>query len=351
MLCDNDTARLPNGRHRHTCRDCGSVRETTGPRLIASCKAAASARPEGHLGETAEPGRLAISENERRRQICAACTLHVGTGCWKDFDYGCWRDRDRARENAVREAACPLGKLADDDGKPGQRLFLPEIKTIVYTADKPHCRARHAGITAMMRNFGFQNWGFYLGKAGEPYWQAIRPEFAAILRQHDPPLLFLEDDAKPRDFQPRLRIPPGTEVAYLGGGGSWPGGPLVPAARARLPEVAIYRVREIGFADIPGETEWVRVFGMFGTHAMLFLDRRVMLEMADTIDATNEPVDVAFGGNQWRWQCALRKIPLWYQADGHNDGGTFDYATPRPEESIPQRNARLRQQRRMSLAH
>ena len=82
---------------------------------------------------------------------------------------------------------------------------------------------------------------------------------------------------------------------------------------------------------------------MFGTHALIFLDRRVMLEMAEAIERHHEPVDVAFGRNQWRWNCVLRKIPLWYQNDGHNNAGTFEYSAMRSRPLEPRDAPKSRQ--------
>jgi len=167
----------------------------------------------------------------------------------------------------------------------------------------------------------------------------IRPEYAKLLRDHDPPFLLLEDDIAIRDWKPWIRVPKESEVVYLGGGCSWPSSPwMVDEACARLPGLKIRRVRQIGMADI--DEEWVRIFGMLGTHAILYLDKRVMLEMAQAIEegwgVGKWQVDVIFGANQWRWRCMLRRLPFFWQDDGHNNRVTFDYsAEPHPAEPPP----------------
>jgi hypothetical protein len=232
------------------------------------------------------------------------------------------------------------------------RVFdLPAIRTIVYTADKPHCRARWPRIDNIMKSLGVRSWSLFVGKAGNPYWQAIRPEYASLLRQHEPPLIILEDDIGLREFRPQIEVPADGEVIYLGGGGSWRNSGLVREGRRHHPELTIYRSGEIGFADLcPYNQEWVRVFGMFGTHAILYPDKRVMLEMADAIERHNEPVDVAFGRNQWRWNCLLRRVPMFYQNDGHNDAGTYSYPLVKDWVSKPVDRRAERLQRQLLVA-
>ena len=174
----------------------------------------------------------------------------------------------------------------------------------------------------------------------------IRSEYAAILREQEPPFLLLEDDIAEYDFRPWVSVPAGTAVAYLGGGGAWRGGKMIRQSQEQLPHVPIRRVRNIGLADV--DAEWVRPFGMFSTHAILYLDKATMLEMADTIEQDTVQVDVIFGKNQWRWNCALLRSPMWYQQDGHNDRGTWDYS-PRPPAPTARRMSRLRARRRAAL--
>ncbi len=253
--------------------------------------------------------------------------------------------RWQARVTAAEPSCGPWA----DAGR-GDWLYLPDIPTVVYTTDKPHCVARHPRVREILDSRGFSDWRFFWGKPGTPYWQMIRSEYAALLRDHDPPFTILEDDIAVRDFCPWVKPPAGAEVLYLGGGGSWPGGRMIREAQRNLPGHTIYQVREIGWEDLPDTADWVRVFGMFGAHAITFLDRRVMREMADAIDTNPLQHDVIFGANQWRWNCYLRKIPMFWQDDGHNGRGTYEYGPLPPPETKADRNARLRKQRRAALA-
>lgn len=207
-----------------------------------------------------------------------------------------------------------------------RRLHLPDVKTVVYTTDRPSGRARQPRIAAMLDGMGFRDWSFFRGRIGRPYWKMIRPEYAALLRDNEPPFLILEDDIAVYDYSPWVDSPPQATVVYLGGGGAWRGGKMIREAQQRLPHVPIRRVRNIGLADI--DADWVRPFGMFSTHAILYLDEATMLAMADTIERDTVQVDVIFGKNQWRWNCALLRSPMWFQQDGHNDRGTIEYCLP-----------------------
>ncbi len=291
-----------------------------------------------------------------RQAACQACPhfrtgqVHAETWCAALDDQPAARNCEGARHGRwqarVTAAAATCGMWDPDPNW----LYLPGIKTVVYTTDKPHCVARHPRVKAMLDGFGFRDWSFFWGQPGTPYWQMIRSEYAALLRDNDPPFTILEDDIAVRDYRPWIKVPAGSEVVYLGGGGSWPGGQFVRLAQHHLPGHKIYRVREIGWEDLPGTDEWVRVFGMFGTHAIVYRDKRVMLEMADAIERDTVQVDVIFGKNQWRWQCVLRKIPMWWQDDGHNNNGTYDYSARAGEpESREERIARLRARRRKIL--
>ena len=56
-------------------------------------------------------------------------------------------------------------------------------------------------------------------------------------------------------------------------------------------------------------------------------------------------IDVVIGANQWRWNCALIRTPMFYQADGHNDAGTWDYAKDPIVEPQETRVDRIRAER------
>jgi hypothetical protein len=278
---------------------------------------------------------------QERESICRECPQRRTAGLFRwcaerDETHGGYHDCSRSR-SARFSARLTLPHATCDRWNTTGTLYLPDIPTVVYTCDKPHCVARHPRVARLLESLDFTDWRFHWGPAGNPYWQPIRPDYVGLLRDHEPPFLILEDDVGLRDFRSWISPPPESEIVYLGGGGSWRGGRLVTESQRHLPEHTIRRVGEIGFEDLPEHPDWVRVFVMFGTHAVLWLDKRVMIEAADAIEADPVQVDVVLGKNQWRWHAVLRKTPMFYQDDGHNNAGTWDYTTPRPPVTREQR--------------
>jgi len=272
----------------------------------------------------------------RPTDICKHC-FERPDGCWKAQPFDCVLQYAKARDRA---RACPIGKW-------GQWIYLPDVPTIVYTCDKAHCVARHPRVRQILGDRKFSNWQFLFGASEYPYWIPIRRDWIEQLRQREPPLLWLEDDIGVRDFHPWIQYPDGYDVIYLGGGGAWRNSGLVSAARSHLPGLEIRQVGAIGVADI--DDQWVRPFGMFGVHAVLFLEKRSMLEIAQAIEegwaVGKREIDVIIGANQWRWNCALIRTPMFYQADGHNDAGTWDYAKDPIVEPQETRVDRIRAER------
>ena len=206
-----------------------------------------------------------------------------------------------------------------------EQLWLPDVPTVIYTADGPcrrggHHDGRRARCQAIMKHYGFTNWRFFFGRPGRPYWQAIVADWIQLLGSWDPPVLILEDDIEPRAFQPGIDVPTGSQVVYLGGGrggesqGVRAGGTigLFPKKRWRY-----------GYIDI--NHDWFRCFGMWYSHAILFLDRRSMTDLAVLLCAADRPIDSVLARNQWRWNCVCRKVPMFWQNDGHHLAETYSY--------------------------
>lgn len=279
---------------------------------------------------------------EEREAVCSECSERRTAGTYRwcaGLDETHAERGDCARSRTARfNARVTLPEAGCAAWQPGYKIYLPEIPTVVYTADKEHCRARWPRVERIMGRLGFTDWRFFVGAPGDPYWQAIRPEYVGLLRGNEPPLLILEDDIGVREWRPWIAPPPQSEMIYLGGGGAWRGSRLVDEARRRLPGHRIKKVREIGWEEMEGYPDWVRAFGMFGTHAILYTSRRVMLEVADAIEAGVREVDVMIGMNQWRWQAMLLRVPMFFQDDGHNNAGTWDYS-PLPPVTREQRRA------------
>jgi hypothetical protein len=65
---------------------------------------------------------------------------------------------------------------------------------------------------------------------------------------------------------------------------------------------------------------------MLSTHAILWLDKRAMLEAADLMTTSGLQIDMTLAREQWRWFVACVKVPFWWQNDGRHRSETFDYA-------------------------
>jgi hypothetical protein len=110
MLCDFLSTALPVGRWQHVCRRCRIVRETAGPRLVASCLEVRDLRLDVRNSALTSDFRLLTSDRDRRTAICDECTERP-PGCWKARDYGCQRAYREAARHAAETADCPLEKL------------------------------------------------------------------------------------------------------------------------------------------------------------------------------------------------------------------------------------------------
>ena len=248
--------------------------------------------------------------------ICNACDERP-EGCWKAVQCGC--EHERAR-HYFAATACPLGKWWNYD--------LPSGRTILTTVDKPALEYRRERLRTFFAEHDFRDVTWRYGPVGNPKWEPIRHDWAAMLRETPVPFLALEDDVLPDRFTPRIEIPDGCQLAYLGSG-RW--------TQPRVKRIA--------------GTRWYRVWGLLGTHAVLFLDRAVALEIADMIDRIARPHDMVLADNQRRWTCCVIDWPLWYQADGWNDRVTRGpLVRPLPPGPLgPKLELRLRPDRRDKL--
>jgi hypothetical protein len=274
-----------------------------------------------------------MTDLEQRESVCRTCPERRTSGLYrwcaaKDEThterYDCSRSRSaRFSSRLTRE------RPSCDAWRPEGKIHLPDVPTVVYTCDKPNCVARHPRVTKLLTRLGFADWRFFWGTPGVPYWENIPREHAQLLRENEPPFLILEDDIALRDFQPWIAPPPGAELVFLGGGA---GGrqSAIRNARQHLPGMEIRNLHGYGYAKIDGHPDWVRVFGMYYTHAILYTSKAAMLDVADQLCSRRSQIDVILGHEMWRWFCALRNVPMFWQDDGHHRKETYEYATPEP---------------------
>jgi hypothetical protein len=207
-----------------------------------------------------------------------------------------------------------LGREVPD----GRSLWLPATKTVVYTTKNQV--ARHDRVKAILTAAKFSDWSWCYGTNTQPYWRQIAADHAELLSAHKPPLLILEDDIEPEHYRSNIMPPDGCQVAYLGGFRSGVHRGVVAARDAGL------QVRTaFGYAWSPVNSDWMRVFGMWGSHAILWLDAAAMADAARRLAEATEPIDTTLGLNQWRWQCYCVYRHLWWQNDGHHIRDTRRY--------------------------
>lgn len=204
-------------------------------------------------------------------------------------------------------------------------LDLRDVRTIVYT-----CRSgtwhgyrgdrRRDRCTQILDALGFRNWDFFYGQRTEPYHAGLHAGHSHLLREYEPPLLILEDDIEIRVPRTVISPPIGSQVLYLGGGrrGNERG---IRAARAA--GQAIRRCSGYGYSLI--DTDWMWIVGMLYAHAILWLDKSVMMDVAALYQASDGQIDWLLAEIQHRYGVACLRRPIFFQNDGHHLRETWDY--------------------------
>ncbi len=301
------------------------------------------------------PENVGLVSIGQRKETCRGCS-DCPEGCWHQWAYT-WKEPWEtcgkflaAERHHLIYGKCPLGRWDI-----ARSFHLPSVKTFVYTT--PWQTGRHERVKRLLDGYGFTAWKFFFGTQpdttgyrdgwgrGKDYWAFIPKDHAKLLREHEPPLLIFEDDISPRDFRPTVTLPAGAEVAMLGGGrgGDWRG--VNAAAQSGGSWYRAYR-----YAYQPVNADWMRVAGMWFTHAILHVDRRIMLEMADWWERVNRPIDTTLAREAWRWNLVCRRVPMFWQDDGKHRRDTYDYApTQYGLAMTPPRAQTLREERQRLL--
>jgi hypothetical protein len=204
-------------------------------------------------------------------------------------------------------------------------IDLKATETIVYTCRPGGARdaiyeRRCQHCQVLLTHLGYQRVSFFIGAVTTPYWHGLRDGHAAIIGQARPPVLVLEDDIRMRAAATWLDTPAGCQVAYLGGSRS---GTDIGARAAIAAGHKLRRRHKWSYE--PVDKEWVRVFGIYNTHAILWLDPTVQSLVAAELSTWPRSVDSYLAENQHRWVCCLRRVPLFWQGDGHHDRDTWRY--------------------------
>jgi hypothetical protein len=195
-------------------------------------------------------------------------------------------------------------------------IHLPSIKTLIYTIEKN--KDRQCRIADMLRKSYFSDWRFIYGTCSKKaYWQNIHDDFIRLLNDIQPPFIFLEDDATTTQYyEPYIEYPKDSDVVYLGG--------TINSQRIRLKIPDARTNQKLIYTEY--NYDYIRIYNMHSTHAILFLKDSINKEIRDTINNSRKvPVDVVMASNMHRWKVYCRKHPFWYQQDGKNDRLTQIY--------------------------
>ena len=279
-----------------------------------------------------------MDHQDERLQICEHCVNFRHDGPLYEWcaakDDNRSRDRNCSRSKFARFSA----RVARQESTCGlwnrQSIYLPDVPTFVHTTAWQ--TARHERVRGILGQAGFSNWRFIYGEKSDPYWINIPAEHAAILRSHEAPLLMLEDDIWPRAYAATIRPPADAEMVYLGAGKSRRNWGVQRAMRAWRGH-PVRRIHQYCALDI--DATWMRIAGMLYTHAILYLDTRIMRQVADLITSTGKQIDVSLAREIHRWNVVARKVPMWWQNDGRHKDETYDYWYPPQEGQAAEKNA------------
>jgi hypothetical protein len=204
-------------------------------------------------------------------------------------------------------------------------MYLPSIKTFVYTIGKN--QQRQIQIKKMLTDLNFTDWSFFFGnEKKQPYWVNIHDDWIKVL-DTPAPFLILEDDAcVTEDYKPDIIYPIDSQLVYLGGTSNgefcnlyklknnlltYSNGPK------NVAECLAYSERS---------DEYIQIFNMHSTHAVLFVNDYVKSSLKIEINTRRDiAVDVVFARWMWCYKVYCLKKPFWYQNDGHHNEATLKY--------------------------
>ena len=120
----------------------------------------------------------------------------------------------------------------------------------------------------IMERLGFLDWQYFFGSGHDPYRRQIPRDHAMLLRTNVAPLLILEDDIEIAHWRARTcscRKGPSWRT------GGFRSGDSRGIRNARL--VGLEPLLAWRYGYLPIDADWMRIFGMRGSHAILYLFR------------------------------------------------------------------------------
>lgn len=210
-------------------------------------------------------------------------------------------------------------------------IHLPSIKTFVYTIPK-HI-GRQNNISEMLTKLDFTNWSFKFGKESQDpnpknHWQAMHDDWIEMFNTPIP-FLILEDDATLTEhYKPTIEYPLDANLVYLGGSSNGEITFLKEIQEAVNDLKYCEKIRKHQGWMVYSEynDDYIRIYNMHSSHAMLFIDDYARLATQKALDTNRHmPTDLIFAYTMLNYKTYCVKRPLWYQQDGYNDFCTLNY--------------------------
>ena len=198
-------------------------------------------------------------------------------------------------------------------------IDLRRIPWVIRTIEPNVARRNY--VDELLASYQVRDWSYDYGEQVTPYWRNHAAQAATILRSQRCPFVLAEDDIAPYAWCSVASPPADADIVSLGGGR---GGPKGAARTAYYTDKKWKRRYRYAYQD--AGDRWMRIAGMWYTHAVLIISEYHRVRLAEQLDRTRLMIDTctAWYQSKCRWYCA--KTPYLFQNDGHHKLETTDYA-------------------------
>jgi len=214
------------------------------------------------------------------------------------------------------------------------KIDITQVHTLISTCNKPENVIRFNQVMQQLETLGFSTVSLVAGPIMRPYQLGANLNAKNILNNTALPFIFMEDDATVilKNYYPVLEIPDDTDVLYLGG--------AVHANKLVLETENLIYNKAYGFARsrlayTEVNSDFVRIYNMYCTHAVLFVSekgREIFLRQITMLP--NLPFDVTFSYAMEDLNVYMVRHPFFYQNDGHNEIFTTKVIYDHPLDTI-----------------
>lgn len=156
------------------------------------------------------------------------------------------------------------------------------------------------------------------GEITNPYTIGVSASFLKVLKENNPPILFLEDDiGLTPDFQPVIPIPNGDiDAIYIG-----------TTQHGRVNKVTYFE----GVACVSYDENYVKIENMLSLHAFVVLSERYrnhLIDLYTDYDPNNGTSDDVVADTMKNWNVLAVRKPFFFQNDGHHNKYTLEPIKP-----------------------